>query len=192
MENRDEKILKCAIEIGKSLVNGRYQAGTGAYVFDVDNKDSLKRVKKMYEFAYEVATELVDKGKQNDDNEIYCEDIVLLKTNQGQYEKVLLAQYPDYYANQCGHINDLNGIYFNYYKVLDAHSNFGMKLNGSHVGDVIEIISDSDIKNEILYTVVNHYRTERSRKVFKEDLEAEVKYKLVKEGKKEKAKIKGE
>jgi hypothetical protein len=190
MENRDEKILKCAIEIGKSLVSGRYR--DGAYVFDVYNKDSLKNVKKIYEFAYEVATELVDKGKQNDDNEIYCEDIVLLKTNQGQYEKFLLAQYPCYYANQSGHIKDLNGIYFNYYNVLDAHSNLGMKLNGSHVGDDIEIISDGDIKNEIHYTVVNHYRTERSRKVFKEDLEAEIIYKLAKEENKEKSKIKGE
>ena len=115
----------------------------------------------------------------NPEDEIWCNDVVILSINNGPATRYFLSLYPkeSYYnsVNECDVYPNLrDGRKMENFYFLDAHTPFGQSLFGKHVGE--EYYYEEPEGREHSIKIISRQRTTISIKINICEIEADITY----------------
>ena len=111
----------------------------------------------------------IEPSMNNDEKEIYCEDIVIVSIDDQPPIKYHISREPLY------HVEDKDGHSIHDYNSLSLYTDLGKMLIGKKVGDVIRFARETD-KDEHSIKVLDNIRTTHSRKVSEYELQADIEF----------------
>ncbi len=116
----------------------------------------LSEALKYTDYVYEVL-----KGDDSKDNEIWCNDVVIVSINDLKMRYLITDHSREIYSGFMHEIQTEDGKEITNCEVIDAHSEFAKQILGKQVGDVTTVTDE--VEREFEITILSHQRTNLSK-----------------------------